>query len=82
MGNCLRDYRRNELITNVHRIYRKNLTAEIVAIASNRDEFYDRPSKGHIWESGIVAGKDLVNDGTWLGITPGGQFSLVTNFRD
>lgn len=55
----------------------------LVAIG-NRDEFHERPSAPLAkWDdgSGIIAGRDLQGGGTWLGITPGGRFTLVTNYR-
>lgn len=52
---------------------------------ANRDEFYDRPTKSAArWEDHpeIVAGRDLVGGGTWLGITDSGRIAAVTNYRD
>jgi len=47
-------------------------TAEVpVAVAANRDEFYDRPASAPrvvATEPWIVAGIDLVAGGTWLGV--------------
>lgn len=54
-------------------------------VAANRDEFYDRPtSPAHFWEDkpNILAGRDLEQMGTWLGINKQGQFAALTNFRD
>lgn len=54
-------------------------------IAFNRDEFLERPTESvHCWEdpSGIIGGRDIVNGGTWLGITRSGRFAFVTNFRE
>lgn len=54
-------------------------------LAANRDEFYDRPTRpAALWEDEpqIFAGRDLLSGGTWLGITRGGRFAAVTNFRD
>ena len=53
-------------------------------VAANRDEFYNRPSQSaHLWESNnqIFAGKDLQQQGTWLGVTQTGRFAAVTNYR-
>ncbi|NND58903.1 MAG: NRDE family protein [Gammaproteobacteria bacterium] len=52
--------------------------------AGNRDEFHDRPTAAaHRWAgSDIVAGKDLVGGGSWLGVTTTGRFAVVTNFRE
>lgn len=53
----------------------------LVAIA-NRDEFHERPSSGlGRWNNGILAGRDLLAGGTWLGATAEGRFALVTNYR-
>ncbi|OCC23072.1 hypothetical protein MB02_12920 [Croceicoccus estronivorus] len=50
----------------------------------NRDEFHSRPS-GPLerWDdgSGIIAGRDLLAGGTWLGVSDLGRFALVTNYR-
>lgn len=54
-------------------------------IASNRDEFYERPTaQAHFWEDypTILAGRDLKEMGTWLGITKTGRIAILTNFRD
>lgn len=54
-------------------------------IAANRDEFFERPtSPAGFWDDypQIYAGRDLVANGTWLGITKSGRFAAVTNYRD
>ncbi len=54
-------------------------------VAANRDEFYDRPSAvAHRWEdaSHVIAGRDLLKLGTWLGISEQGRFAGLTNYRD
>lgn len=54
-------------------------------IAANRDEFYERPAKqADYWEEFpfLLAGKDLKDGGTWLGITKNGKFAAITNYRD
>jgi uncharacterized protein with NRDE domain len=53
------------------------------AVVFNRDEFFSRPTKAlHYWESGIVAGQDLVNGGTWLGMNKFGKIAFLTNIRN
>jgi len=52
-------------------------------IAANRDEFHERAAlPAHWWDEGILAGRDAVGGGTWFGITRGGRWALVTNFRE
>ena len=56
-----------------------------VLLLANRDEFYDRPTApAAYWEDfpDILAGRDLVAGGTWLGVTRGGRFAAVTNYRE
>ena len=52
----------------------------LVAIA-NRDEYHARAAAPlSLWGNGILAGRDLVAGGTWLGVGHG-RFALVTNRR-
>ena len=56
-----------------------------LVIAANRDEYYDRSSsKAGFWKEApeILAGRDLVGGGTWLGISKKGRIGLLTNYRD
>ncbi|WP_087973431.1 NRDE family protein [Oceanobacillus rekensis] len=56
-----------------------------LVIAANRDEFYERPTaQAQFWEDKptIMAGRDLMFLGTWLGITKSGRFAALTNYRD
>jgi uncharacterized protein with NRDE domain len=53
-------------------------------LLANRDEFKQRPTTplqpwGTVPE--IYGGRDEVQGGTWLGITPRGRWAAVTNFR-
>lgn len=63
--------------------YRYNDEFPLV-VAANRDEFYARPTAGaHFWRDApsLLAGRDLREGGTWLGITCSGRFAAVTNYR-
>ncbi|HYC38737.1 MAG TPA: NRDE family protein [Usitatibacter sp.] len=54
-------------------------------VAANRDEWRDRPAEPAQWwhdDPALLAGRDLQAGGTWMGITRGGRFAAVTNFRD
>ncbi len=54
-------------------------------IAANRDEYHERPSRSmQYWGKNpqILAGQDLREGGTWLGLTRTGYFSTVTNYPD
>jgi len=52
-------------------------------LIGNRDEFYARPTQSLCWwRDDILAGKDLQGGGTWLGVTKGGKFAALTNYRD
>ena len=56
-----------------------------LVIAANRDEFYERPTaQAQFWEdhSDILAGRDLMLMGTWLGMTKSGRFAALMNYRD
>jgi uncharacterized protein with NRDE domain len=56
-------------------------------LASNRDEFYSRPTrKAQPWFPEdlphIIAGKDLEAGGTWMGVTKSARWAALTNYRD
>jgi uncharacterized protein with NRDE domain len=54
-------------------------------VAGNRDEFHARASAPLArWNdgSGIIAGRDLVSGGTWMGVKDAGRFAVVTNIRN
>ncbi len=54
-------------------------------MVANRDEFYARPTLNmDYWKdhNDILAGIDLEQNGTWLGINKAGKFTAVTNFRE
>ena len=56
-----------------------------LVIAANRDEYFQRPTaRARFWQDHphILAGRDLECMGTWLGVTRGGRFAALTNFRD
>jgi uncharacterized protein with NRDE domain len=52
-------------------------------LLGNRDEFYARPAEPlHWWEGEhVLAGKDLLAGGTWLGVSRTGRLAALTNFR-
>lgn len=55
-----------------------------LVVAANRDEYHARPAAPLArWDdgSGIIAGRDLLGGGTWLGLTEAGRLVLVTNHR-
>jgi uncharacterized protein with NRDE domain len=55
-----------------------------LALAANRDEFHHRPTRpAAFWDDApnVLAGRDLVEGGTWMGVTRGGRVAAVTNFR-
>jgi uncharacterized protein with NRDE domain len=56
-----------------------------LVVAGNRDEFHARPSAAlACWDDlpQVVAGRDLVSGGTWMGVSEAGRFAVVTNIRD
>lgn len=55
-----------------------------LVVAANRDEFHARPAaRAGFWKDhpGILAGRDLEANGTWMGVTRSGRFAAVTNCR-
>jgi len=64
--------------------YKTNPNYKLI-VAANRDEFYERPAApANFWKEHpfLLAGKDLKAGGTWMGITEGGKFTAITNYRD
>jgi uncharacterized protein with NRDE domain len=62
-----------------------------LVVASNRDEFYDRPAAPAIWwenSPNVFGGRDLQSGGTWMGFAqsesaglPADKFAAITNIR-
>src|SRR5262245_60317468 len=56
-----------------------------LVLAGNRDEFHARPAAPAAWwdePAGLLAGRDLQAEGTWLGVTRDGRVGVVTNYRE
>ncbi|MGE5544021.1 MAG: NRDE family protein [Bacillota bacterium] len=56
-----------------------------LVVAANRDEYYNRETlPAAFWPENpsILAGRDVRQGGTWMGITTDGRFSAITNYRD
>jgi len=54
-------------------------------VVANRDEFHQRataPSGFWLEHPDVLAGRDLVAGGTWMGVTRQGRFAAITNYRD
>ncbi len=55
-----------------------------LVVAANRDEFHGRPAaRAAFWDDKpeVLAGRDLQARGTWMGVSRGGRFAAVTNYR-
>ena len=57
-----------------------------LVVAANRDEFHGRAALPAQWGdrapyAGMLAGRDLVAGGTWMGVRRDGRWALVTNVR-
>ena len=55
-----------------------------VVLAANRDEFFTRPAAPAAWWAAppMLAGRDLLAGGSWLGVDRRGRFAVLTNYRD
>jgi uncharacterized protein with NRDE domain len=54
-------------------------------LGANRDEYRNRPTdSARFWSDAphLLAGRDRVFGGTWLGVTTGGKLAAITNYRD
>ncbi len=62
----------------------KTIPGYRLILAANRDEFYERPTRAaRFWDSDpfLLAGKDQVAGGTWLGVHKNGRIAALTNYR-
>tara|TARA_B100000700_G_C14828552_1_gene753383 strand:- start:133 stop:909 length:777 start_codon:yes stop_codon:yes gene_type:complete len=53
-------------------------------LVANRDEYHDRPTSQLNWwkDKEILAGKDELAGGTWLGVSKSGRFAALTNYKE
>ncbi len=57
-------------------------------LASNRDEFHDRPTAPLAWwlpegdSTAVLGGRDLAAGGSWLALRADGRLALITNVRE
>lgn len=59
-------------------------TGALLTLAANRDEYYARATAPLDWWAdapNVLAGRDLVGAGTWLGLSRDGRFAALTNYR-
>src|SRR4051812_12860136 len=54
---------------------------ELLAVSGNRNELLARPASGPRLHDGILAPRDELAGGTWLGLNRHGLFVCVTNRR-
>jgi hypothetical protein len=52
---------------------------ELLAVSGNRNELLNRPASGPRLENGVLAPRDDLKHGTWLGLNQHGLFVCVTN---
>lgn len=54
-----------------------------LVLAANRDEFHARPTRAMHWwgDRDLLAGRDELSGGTWMGVTREGWVAAVTNYR-
>lgn len=55
-----------------------------LVVAGNRDELHARPAQPLArWpeDESLLAGRDLLSGGTWLGVSEQGRFAVITNLR-
>lgn len=56
----------------------------LFTLAANRDEFFRRTAEPIGWwhdAPTVLAGRDLLGGGTWLGMSRDGRFAALTNYR-
>jgi uncharacterized protein with NRDE domain len=66
------------LAYDAHPLYR-------LILAANRDEFFSRPAApAAFWNDSpqLLAGRDLKEGGTWLGVAKSGRIAAITNYRE
>jgi len=62
----------------------KGKEAHFFTLVANRDEYHERPTTHLHWWKGeeILAGRDDLAGGTWLGFNKSGRFAALTNFKE